>query len=117
MSVYAPSGSGNVHIDVVPGSKGGKRVAGYASGSGSRKGGRSSARKTTTGKTAKVAAPRKGMGFPAAAAAVQNRSGVGKQAASAMVAAASRKASPAAKRANPNLKKVAAPKKAARGRK
>jgi hypothetical protein len=35
----------------------------------------------------------------------------------AMVAAASRKASPAAKRANPNLKKVAAPKKAARGRK
>jgi hypothetical protein len=112
MSVYAPSGSGNVHIDVVPGSKGGKRVA----GSGSRKGGRSSARKTTTGKTAKAAAP-KGMGFPAAAASVQKRSGVGKQAANAMVAAASRKASPAAKRANPNLKKVAAPKKAARGRK
>lgn len=51
------------------------------------------------------------MGFKAAAASVQRKEGVSKQAAAAIIAAGARKASPAAKRANPALKKVAAPKK------
>jgi hypothetical protein len=49
----------------------------------------------------------KGMGFKAAAAGIQKREGVSKQAAGAILAAATRKAAkgPAGKR-NPNLKKV-----------
>lgn len=48
----------------------------------------------------------KGMGFKAAAASVARREGYSKARASAIIAASARKASPAAKRANPNLKKV-----------
>jgi hypothetical protein len=76
MSVYAPSGSGNVHVDAI---MGGKK------------------------KMPPKQAAKKGMGFAAAAQAA----GGGKKGA-AIVAAASRNASPAAKKANPNLKKVAA---------
>jgi hypothetical protein len=79
MSVFAPSGSGNVHIDRIMGGK-------------------------------KVPPKKKGMGFNAAAAAAGRSSGKGPKAGAAMVAAASRNASPTAKKANPNLKKVAAPK-------
>jgi hypothetical protein len=50
---------------------------------------------------------KKGMGFAAAAKAT----GKPKAQADAIIAAAARKASPAAKKANPNLKKVAMPKK------
>lgn len=49
---------------------------------------------------------KKGMGFKAAQKQVARKSGVSMEAAGAIVASASRKASPAAKRANPNLKKV-----------
>jgi len=80
MGVYNPTGSGNVHID---------RVI-----SGGRKGG----------------AVAKGMGFKAAAASVAKKSGVSKKAANAIIAAGARKASLAAKKANPNLKKVIAKK-------
>jgi hypothetical protein len=48
----------------------------------------------------------KGMGFKAAAASVAKKQGVSKERASAIIAAGARKASPAAKKANPNLKKV-----------
>jgi hypothetical protein len=78
MSVYSPSGSGNVHVDAIMG------------------GGRKVPAKPKAGAKAK-----KGMGFAAAAQAA----GGGKKGA-AIVAAASRNASPAAKKANPNLKKV-----------
>ena len=54
---------------------------------------------------------RKGMGFQAAAASAARSAGVSPKQGAAIVAATSRKASPAAKRANPNLKKVAMPKK------
>lgn len=57
-----------------------------------------------------VPVAKKGMGFPAAAKAVQKQ-GVPPQAANAIVAAGARKASPAAKAVNPNLAKVAAKKK------
>lgn len=56
---------------------------------------------------ARAAQPaKKGMGFKAAAASVQKREGVSADAAAAIIAAGARKASPAAKKANPNLKKV-----------
>jgi len=87
MSVYAPSGSGNVHVDTIMGS--GRRMPPKA-------------------KAAKPAA-KKGMGFKAAAKAT----GLPKAQANAVIASAARKASPAAKRANPNLKNVAMPKKGA----
>lgn len=80
MSVYAPSGSGNVHVDRVMGSG---RVPPKA---------------------------KKGMGFPAAAASAAKSAGVPPKQGAAIVAASSRKASPAAKKANPNLKNVAAAK-------
>lgn len=48
----------------------------------------------------------KGMGFKAAQSQIAKRSSVGKERAGAILAAATRRASPAAKRANPNLKKV-----------
>lgn len=53
------------------------------------------------------------MGFKAAAASVASKQGISQGAANAIIAAGARGASPAAKKANPNLKKVAAPKKAA----
>lgn len=55
--------------------------------------------------------PKKGMGFKAAAKSVASKGGYTPEQAAAIVANASRQASPAAKKANPNLKKVA-PKKA-----
>lgn len=60
-----------------------------------------------------MAKARKGMGFRAAMQNVMRNSGVSPDAAGAIVASAARNASPAAKAANPNLKKVkgkAAPK-------
>lgn len=60
-----------------------------------------------------MADARKGMGFRAAMQNVMKNSGVSPEAAGAIVANAARNASPAAKAANPNLKKVkgkAAPK-------
>jgi hypothetical protein len=53
-----------------------------------------------------MAGSKKGMGFKAAQKSVARKSGVSMEAAGAIVASASRKASPAAKRANPNLRKV-----------
>jgi hypothetical protein len=57
----------------------------------------------------KKAPAKKGMGFAAAAKAT----GKPPAQANAIIAAAARKASPTAKKANPNLKKVATPKKGA----
>jgi hypothetical protein len=45
-------------------------------------------------------------GFKAVQASIAKKQGVSKQAAGAILAASSRKASPAAKKANPRLKKV-----------
>lgn len=92
MSVYSPSGSGNVHVDTVMG--GGKRVA-------------------ATPKAKRKAQPKRGMGFQAAASSAAKSAGVSPKQGAAIVAAASRSASPAAKAANSNLKKVPAKKKAA----
>jgi hypothetical protein len=55
---------------------------------------------------AKKAASKKGMGFKAAAASVAKKEGVSPDRAKAIIAAGARGASPAAKKANPNLKKV-----------
>jgi 3-oxoacyl-[acyl-carrier-protein] synthase III len=52
----------------------------------------------------------KGMGFKAAAKAVASKQGIPPAQANAIIAAGARKASPAAKKANPNLKKVGAKK-------
>ena len=52
-----------------------------------------------------MAASKKGMGFSAAQNSVQ-KEGYSKAAAGAIIANAARKASPAAKKANPNLKNV-----------
>lgn len=49
---------------------------------------------------------RKGMGFKAAQSQIASRQGVSKKRAGAILAAATRRASPAAKKKNPNLKKV-----------
>jgi hypothetical protein len=48
----------------------------------------------------------KGMGFKAAQSEIAKRQGVSKKQAGAILAASTRRASPAAKRKNPNLKKV-----------
>ena len=48
----------------------------------------------------------KGMGFKAAQASIARKGGYSQERAGAILAASTRKASPAAKRANPNLKKV-----------
>lgn len=48
----------------------------------------------------------KGMGFKAAQKQIAGKQGVSMQRAGAILAASTRRASPAAKRANPNLKKV-----------
>ncbi len=53
----------------------------------------------------------KGMGFKAAQQQIAKKSGVSMDRAGAILAASTRKASPAAKRANPNLKKVKSAKK------
>lgn len=53
-----------------------------------------------------MAKTKKGMGFKAAQNQIAKREGVSKKAAGAILASASRKASPSAKRKNPNLKKV-----------
>lgn len=66
---------------------------------------------------AALAAPKKGMGFKAAAASAAKSAGVSPNAGAAIVAAASRNASPAAKKANPNLKKVLPKKKGGGGSK
>lgn len=60
----------------------------------------------SSGATFKARTPKKGMGFDKAAASVQKKQGVSAKAAKAIIAAGARKASPAAKRKNPNLKKV-----------
>ncbi len=49
---------------------------------------------------------KKGMGFKAGAKAIAKKEGVSMKSAEAILASASRKASPSAKKANPNLKKV-----------
>jgi len=49
---------------------------------------------------------KKGMGFKAATENVAKKEGISSDRASAIIAASTRKASPAAKKANPNLKKV-----------
>jgi len=58
-----------------------------------------------------AAKSKKGMGFKAAQSQIAKRQGISKDRAGAILASATRKASPAAKKANPNLKKVAMPKK------
>jgi hypothetical protein len=95
MSVYNPTGSGNVHVDRIMGT-GGKRVAAKSGGAKPAK--------------PKAGGAKKGMGFKAAAANAAKSAGVPKAQGAAIVAAAARRASPAAKRANPNLKKVVVPK-------
>lgn len=51
-------------------------------------------------------AAKKGMGFKAAQRSIARKGGYSMKAAGAILASSSRKASPAAKRKNPNLKKV-----------
>jgi hypothetical protein len=58
-----------------------------------------------------MAAAKKGMGFKAAAKGIAKKQGLPMENAAAILAAGARKASPAAKKANPNLKKVMMPKK------
>ena len=57
-------------------------------------------------KKGKKKAARKGMGFEAAARQVAQRQGVSMERARKIIAAGARKASPAAKKRNPNLRKV-----------
>jgi hypothetical protein len=49
---------------------------------------------------------RKGMGFEAAARQVAQKKGISMERARAIIASGARKASPAAKKRNPNLRKV-----------
>lgn len=60
---------------------------------------------------AKKAAAKKGMGFGKAQAQIAKKSAVSPQAAAAILASSTRRASPAAKKANPNLKKITPKKK------
>ena len=53
-----------------------------------------------------MAKSKKGMGFKAASKSVQEKQGVSKKQADAIIAAGARKASASAKKKNPNLKKV-----------
>ena len=53
-----------------------------------------------------MAKTRKGMGFQAAQSQIAKRQGISSKRAGAILAASTRKASPAAKKRNPNLKKV-----------
>jgi len=57
-------------------------------------------------------AVKKGMGFNAAAGKIAAKEGVNPQKARAILASATRKASPAARKANPNLRNVLPKKKA-----
>lgn len=50
---------------------------------------------------------KKGEGFGKAAGSIERKEGISKGHADAILASSARKASPAAKKANPNLKKVA----------
>lgn len=59
-----------------------------------------------TKKAAAKKTAKKGMGFKAAQKQIAEKEGVSKERAGAMLAASTRKASYAAKKANPNLKKV-----------
>lgn len=56
-------------------------------------------------------AAKKGMGFANAQSSIAKRQGISSKRAGAILAAGARNASPAAKRANPNLAKVTQPKK------
>lgn len=58
-----------------------------------------------------MATAKKGMGFAAAQKSIAKKQGISEKRAGAILAAGARKASPAAKKANPNLKKVLMPKK------
>jgi hypothetical protein len=51
-------------------------------------------------------------GFKKVAAGIAKKQGISKESASAILASAARKASPAAKKKNPRLKRVSGPKKA-----
>ena len=53
-----------------------------------------------------MAMVKKGMGFKAAQKNIASKQGISEKAAGAILAASARKASPAAKAKNPNLKKV-----------
>jgi hypothetical protein len=53
-----------------------------------------------------MATAKKGMGFAAAQKSIAKKQGISKDRAGAILAAGARKASPAAVKANPNLKKV-----------
>ena len=53
-----------------------------------------------------MSASKKGMGFKKAATQIAKKEGISKKAAGAILAKSTRNASPAAKRKNPNLKKV-----------
>ena len=53
-----------------------------------------------------MAAAKKGMGFAAAQKGIAKKQGISMERAGAILASSTRKASPAAKKANPNLKKV-----------
>jgi hypothetical protein len=57
-------------------------------------------------KKAKKKGARKGMGFEAAARDVAKKKGIPMERARKIIAAGARKASPAAKKRNPNLRKV-----------
>ena len=58
-----------------------------------------------------MAKSKKGMGFKAAQSQIAKRQGISQRRAGAILAAGARKASPAAKKANPNLLKVSGAKK------
>ena len=53
-----------------------------------------------------MAKAKKGMGFTAAQSQIAAKQGISRKRAGAILAASTRKASPAAKKRNPNLKKV-----------
>ena len=53
-----------------------------------------------------MAKAKKGMGFAAAQKGIAKKQGISMERAGAILASATRKASPAAKKKNPNLKKV-----------
>jgi hypothetical protein len=58
-----------------------------------------------------MAAAKKGMGFKSAQKSIAAKQGISQDRAGAILAAGARKASPAAKKANPNLRKVTGKKK------
>jgi len=58
-----------------------------------------------------MAASKRGMGFKAAQSQIAKRQGISQERAGAILAAGARKASPAAKKRNPNLLKVSGAKK------